>query len=582
MKKDPHSYYEPGQPKTENLSWTILSFDFEKKSLHGKALYAFDGSGETNFDTRELEIIRVGDSEGEAIPFELAEHHAVKGSRLTFTVPANREVEIEYRTTPPASGLQWMSAELAGGHPFVYTQGQTTNARSYIPCQDTPSIKFPFEASLTVPAELRGLVAAAEHVGRVENQDGSATESWNMPYPIASYLLAFAVGDLVSEDISDRSRVWAQPPMIQAAAQEFKDIPLLMEAGEKLFGPYPFGRYDVLVMPSAFPYGGMENPCLTFVTPALVAGDGSGIGVIAHELAHSWTGNLVTNSDWDGFWLNEGWTTWAEGRILEVVYGKDHAMLHQKLLESEFLIDCAHFAAEGNPHYMKLTPGAHDVDPDEIFSRVPYFKGSQFVRLLEETVGRERFDAFVGSYIDAHKYQSIDTDTLLAFIETELGKEVLDTVRAHDWVHGHGIPDNQPPIETALIDQVRELAQVTELPGEDAAWSNPQWQLYLELLPRPLSPEFVADLERRFSLSQIPNVEVKWSFLVASAQAGHVDLYPAVESFLRTQGRIKYLKPLYEALASTEQGSEHATRIFSDAKGNYHPAAISAVERTLK
>lgn len=580
LKSDPHSFYEQGQPKIEGLVWAF-ELDFAAQVLTGSVRYVFDAPGETYLDTRDLTINSVSTQGGNDIPYELGDIEELRGARLSFDVPDDHVVIIEYTTDPGAHGIQWMSPEIAGGKPFVYTQGEAINARTYIPCQDTPSVKFTMEARVTVPEGIRGLVAAAEYKGRTPDND-NVIETWAMEFPVPSYLIAFAVGDVVEAPISLRSSIWAQPHMLERAVDEFNDLPRLIEAGERLFGPYPFGRYSILVMPDAFPYGGMENPCLSFLTPALVAGDGSGISTVAHELAHSWTGNLVTNADWSSFWLNEGWTVWAEDRIIEAVYGRDTAMLGRKLLEREFEEDLAYFKRRDQMQYTALAPDVSDIDPDDVFSRVPYFKGAQFLTLIEETVGRERFDAFALSYISAYGYESIDTRTFLDYLRAELGDEVFKAVRAREWVYHSGYPDNAPAIVSSLVDEVEEAANKLFIPHKGMSWTKPQWQLYLELLPEQGLFDQLKLIDYSWSLSKDPNLEVRWSFLVRAVKAGLYDVYAKeVEELLRTQGRMKYLKPLYGALCEAPEGHLEAQRIFTDAMKTYHPVAVAAVERVL-
>lgn len=576
--KDPHSHFEPGHPRIKHMAWTV-GFDFDAKRVLGTVHHAFDKGGHVILDTRDLEIIRVYAVDGTDIVYDLGERHPVLGSPLSFIVPDDAEVMIEYLTSPDASGIQWMSAELAGGHPFVYTQGEAINARSYIPCQDTPGVKFTLDASLEIPSELRGLVAAPDHLRVSVGRPGYSVEVWRMPYPITSYLIAFAVGELVSEDISDRSRVWSQPSMIDKAAHDFRDFPTIMLAGEELFGPYPFGRCDILVMPAAFPYGGMENPTLMFVSPSTVAGDGSGISVIVHELAHSWMGNLVTNADWASFWLNEGWTVWGEGRIMEEVYGSDVAMVSRKLLQREFDDDCEGYCRRCTPFLTKLMHGQDDVDPDDIFSRVPYHKGAQFLRRLEDTVGRRHFDVFMLEYIKAYRYQSLTAGQFIAFATKKLGAAVMKEVDAHAWVYGEGMPANDPEITSPSIVAIEEAVRSLALP--DPSWSVPEQQLYLELLMRPLSHDLIAEIDAVGGFSTTLNVEVRWSFFMLALKSGYGQVLPQVEAFLLSQGRMKYLKPLYGALGSLVQGREHATRILGLARHAYHPVAISTIEREL-
>lgn len=585
--RDPHSFYVPGQPRITHIEWFIDTFDFKRKVMTATANLTFDKSGYTNLDTRGLEILDVwgGDSPVES---SLDVPHAMLGTKLSVNVPEGKVVSIEYSTSPEASGIQWMDAKLGGGKPFVYTQGEAINARSYIPCQDTPSIKQTMHAHISTPKrfKLRSLVAASEHVSRALCNNKTYDEEWDMPYPIPSYLIAFAIGGLESREVSHRSRVWALPDVVDAAAEEFKDIERLMQIGEDLFGPYPFGRYDMLVLPPAFPYGGMEHPCLSYLTPALITGDGSGIGTLAHELAHSWTGNLVTNWNWDAFCLNEGPTVWAENRILEVYWGFDAAQVHNKLLEREFEIDCASCRKRNEWYLTKLAPGADDVDPDSIFSRVPYFKGERLLTTIEQYVGRERFDEFMRAWLDIYAFKSATIEMFIGALTGYFGQEVVDHLRIHEWFYEPGLPDNSPAITSPLIDVVEKAANELRIPANDEGWSTEQRQLYLELLPRPLSREFIIALDEALDLRSEPNIEVRWSYLVAALDADHggiwPDILPDVDVFLHTQGRMKYLKPLYNALAATPKGLAFAHKVFKTAKKNYHPVATKMVNAVLQ
>ncbi len=583
-RQDPHSFYEPSQPKTKSIHWDINHLDVDEKVISAIAHYTFDKSGLTYFDTSEINIIQITDSWGKKLGYELSEPLNVKGSRLAITVPANKQVIIQYKTAPMAKGLQWMTPYLAGGQPLIYTQGEAINARSYIPCQDIPSIKFTMTSTIRTPKAVRGLIAAAECKGRsAPDADGFCTESYAMPYPIPSYLIAFAVGNFESRELSHRSRVWALPSMVDACAREFVDIEKLMLIGEELFGPYSFGRQDFLVLPTAFPYGGMENPCLSFLTATLITGDGSGIGTLAHEMAHAWTGNLITNANWDAFWLNEGWTVWAEQKIMEKYRGRHHALVHYKLLECEFNADCVGYRKNGLWDLTKLAPAANDVDPDDIFSRVPYFKGSLLLMTIEQAVGRTRFAAFVAKYIDTFKFQSIYTETFLDFIVQELGQDVFNLVRVREWVYEPGLPSNAPVVKSTLIAEVQKTALAVQVPANDNGWTTEQCQLYLELLPHDvLTRDFMAQLDQTLGLRFEANIEVRASFLVAAIEADYIEVLPRVAAFLRTQGRMKYLRPLYRALAQTPEGKEFGLSVFAEARAGYHPVAISTIENVFK
>ena len=578
LPKDPHSYYEPGMPKAVQLRWTA-GIDFDAKRVRGAATYTFDVSGPTFLDTWELEILSIT-SGNDMIPFVLGPHHKVKGTSLSFTVPESKVVTIDYLTSKDpekAKGIQWLPAELCNGKPFVYTQGEAINARSYLPCQDTPSIKLRVRATIIVPKGLRGLIAAPELIDYIE-LDTSTVETWNIDQPIPSYLITFAVGDLVKRQIADRLEVWAQPHVIDAAANEFRDLPTLMEAGEKLFGPYRFGKYGVLVMPAAFPYGGMENPCLSFVTPALLAGDGSGVSTVTHELAHSWTGNLVTNANWDAFYLNEGWTVLAEHLITTLVEGREDALVLLKLLEREFLGDCDNFRKEGRSFLQKLAPGADTLDPDAIFSRVSYFRSCLLLLRIRQEVGEERFAEFIRTYIETFAFLSLTSETFVDFCRQQLGDHVVDAINMHAWIYEEELPADAPIITCDAIVEIQGFASGPTVPPADIGWSTSRLQLYIELLPRTISSEFIKQLDEEHQLSTTLNTELRWSFLVLAIKSGYKDVLPYAGELLQTQGRKKYLEPLYRALYETSWGREFADQIFEGARANYHPVVTSKIE----
>lgn len=443
-------------------------------------------------------------------------------------------------------------------------------------------MRFTFSAELTVPRALRGLMGA-RHAFRAEYRE-LAVENWEMPQAIPAYLIALAVGELEQRDITERSRVWAAPKVVRAAAADFADVGRMMAVGDDLFGPYEWERFDMLVLPPSFPFGGMENPLLTFLTPALITGDKSMAWVVGHELAHAWTGNLVTNANWTDFWLNEGWTTYAEWRIHEAINGRDATALEIALRKRGMARDLENFARSGQSQYTALAshvPAA--TDPDDIFSRVPYCKGALFLIALEQAVGRERFDTFIRLYIARFRFQSITTAQFLDFVAVEL-PGVLEEVQAWRFVYGPGLPGNTPEVASPLIAEVEEQARISAVPSQQmiAGWSPRQWKLYLELLPRPQTPELVSGLEGRFSLSTHKNTEVRQAFLLLASESGYSAAEPAIEEFLATYGRTVYLKPIYQAMAQTVKGLTWARCVFERVRAGYHPIAVAQVERVLK
>ncbi len=385
---DPHSFADDAQPRTKSFDWKA-SVDFSTRTISAQVTLTFTapGTGPLDLDTRELTIERAMTVDGRPVPFTLHPEEPIFGRRLRLELPSGTSgVRIDYRTAPTASALQWLTPEQTFGkkQPFLFSQCQAIHARSVLPCQDTPSIRQTYTASIEAPAELVAVMAAASL--KRETNGARATQRFEMPQPIPPYLFAFAVGDLASRDFSARSRVWAEPGQLDAAAWELSVVPAQLEAAERLFGPYDWDRMDVLVMPPSFPYGGMENPRLTFLTPTLLAGDRSLVNVVAHELAHSWTGNLVTNSTAEHFWLNEGFTVFAERRILEALEGESMAALHAAV-GFQGLLDAFEQHAK-HPELTKLRTHLDGVDPDEAFSLVPYEKGFLFLKTLEAAAGR--------------------------------------------------------------------------------------------------------------------------------------------------------------------------------------------------
>jgi len=485
---------------------------------------------------------------------------------------------IRYRTGPDASALQWLEPEqTAGGKaPFLYSQCQAIHARSVVPLQDTPRLRITYEAELTVPATLRGLMAAGA-VDR-EVRGDRAVERYRMDEPIPPYLFAFAVGDLESRDLGPRSRVWAEPSVVVRAAHEFAGVDRMLTSAEALFGPYSWGRFDLLVLPPSFPYGGMENPRLTFLTPTLLTGDRSLVNVVAHELSHSWTGNLVSNASAEDFWLNEGFTVFAERRILEVLEGPEMVALHAAV--GRQALDEAVTNFRDRPQLTRLRTRLQGVDPDDAFSQVPYEKGFLFLRALEDAVGRPAFDRFLKKYMEAFRFQSVTTEELLELVRTEL-PGALETVNAPRWIDGEGVPAGAPVARSSRLEQVEVLK--TELPSPAAKeWSPWEWQVYLNHLPRPAPAELLAALDERFQLTEAANPEVLVAWLTVAIRSGYVPAVRRAETLLGEVGRMKYLKPLYAALIAGPGTRSLAEAWAQRYRKRYHVIAAAGVEALLR
>ena len=577
---DPHSFCDDDQPQTTGLDWHV-TVDFERRVLRGTAALTFatPGTGPLDLDTRDLTLHAAATLDGRPVAFTVDAPDAILGSRLRLSLPADTAgVRLTYETSPDASALQWLTPRqtFGGVHPFLFTQCQAIHARSVVPIQDTPRVRIRFTAELFVPAALKALMAAA-FVSR-EVRGDVAIERWEMPQSIPPYLFAFAVGELVSRELGPRSRVWAEPGRVDAAAWEFAPADHMLTAAESLFGPYPWDRFDVLNMPPSFPYGGMENPRLTFLTPSLLAGDRSLVNVLAHELAHSWTGNLVTNANAEHFWLNEGFTVYAERRIQEVLEGPEVVALHEALGRQGLDEALAEFA--DRPELTHLRTHLRGVNPDEAYSQVPYEKGYLFLKTLELSVGRPAFDAFLRRYIENFGFQSITTDQFTEFAERAL-PGALAGVDAAAWIEGPGLPENAPQSVSVRLKAVEALGPALPAPAQAAAWTPAEWQLYLQRMARHAEVAPCAALDAGYRLTESQNFEVLVAWLELSALAGYSHTLNRLEAVLGEVGRMKYLRPLYRVLASRPETHDRALRCFERFGPGYHPIARQVIGNLL-
>jgi len=578
---DPHSYCDDTQAQTESFS-LAARVDFATRTIHADVTLTFraPASGSLDLDTRDLAIERIEDAAGRALPFVVHPAEPILGSRLAIELTApTPSIRIRYATSPGASALQWLTpAQTKGGRqPFLFSQCQAIHARSVIPLQDTPRLRVRYSAELVVPRELTAVMAAAD-CGRTE--DGPlATYRFEMPQPIPPYLFAFAIGDLASRELSPRNRVWAEPEVVDAAAHEFAGVTAMMTAAEVLFGPYDWDRYDILTMPPSFPYGGMENPRLTFLTPTLIVGDRSLASVVAHELAHSWTGNLVTNANAEHFWLNEGFTVYAERRIVEELEGRDVAALQAALGRRGLDESLERFA--DRRELTKLRTQLAGVDPDDAFSRVPYEKGYLLLCALEGAVGRDAFTRWLRSYLGAFRFGAITTADFEAHIEAHL-PGALAAVDARAWIDGEGLPANAPRIRSSRLDAIESLAGAIPPVAQAADWTPVEWALYLESVPRPAPLATCEALDAQYHLTASANHDVLVPWLVLALRSGYLVVVPRVEQLLAEVGRMKYLRPLYTALAGDPRTRPVAEAVFGRAGATYHPISRQLVESVLR
>jgi aminopeptidase N len=551
---DIHSWSRPDRIRVRHLEMN-LDVRFDRKILEGSVTLHLDRTcgDELILDTRALAIHSVENAAG----FSLGPADRNLGAPLTIRLePGASWVRVHYATSPEASGLQWLDPPQTAGkrHPFLYTQSQAIHARSWIPLQDTPGVRVTFRANVRVPNGLRAVMGAALDA----TPDG---RHFRMDQPVPSYLIALAAGDLAFRELGVRSGVYAEPTVLDRAAYEFADTEAMIAAVEQLYGPYRWDRYDLLVLPPSFPFGGMENPRLTFASPTVLAGDRSLISLVAHELAHSWSGNLVTNATWSDFWLNEGFTVYVERRILEKLYGPARADMEAVLGRRELDREMAGLRESDRVLHIDLTGR----DPDEGCTLVPYEKGALLLRTIERAAGRDRFDAFLHSYFSHFAFRSITTADFLEYIRRELPNPVpLD-----EWVFQPGIPAGAADPHSDAFTKVE-----SGWPAGGSAWSTQEWLHFLRIQDPPDMPR----LDREFHLTDSGNFEILHQWLLMAVKAGYEPALPKIEPFLCSVGRRKFLRPIYTELMKTPEGRARARAIYAKARLTYHPIAQDAID----
>lgn len=582
---DPHSHARPQEARITHLDLDV-KVDMEARRILGTATYAIAPTDADSivFDTEGLEVEGVALADGTPLTFTLG-GEGLLGRALTVRLPKGTPgLSIRYRTGPEARALQWLSPQQTGDKrkPFLFTQGQAILTRSWIPIQDSPGIRITYNATVQVPPDLMALMSATNPQQR--SADGRYT--FSMKERIPPYLIALAVGDIAFKPLGPRTGVYAEPGMVEKAAWEFADMEAMVTAAEELYGPYRWGRYDVIVLPPSFPFGGMENPMLTFATPTIIAGDRSLTALIAHELAHSWSGNLVTNATWDDFWLNEGFTVYFEKRICEKLYGKDYAEMLALLGRQDLERTMSEIARSAHPEDTRLKLQLEGRDPDDGMTDVAYEKGYAFLRTIEEKVGRERFDRFLRNYFDTHAFQSMTTERFLALLETELLKPAQVTMNVDAWIQGDGLPDDAViPASDRFVKVEAEIgrwmkgATATALATKD--WSTFEWLHFLRHLPSGLEPARMDDLDKAFRFTGSGNAEVAAAWYEVCINNGYREPYKALDEFLVTVGRRKFLLPLYTALARTESGRQEALAIYAKARPNYHSVSVRSIDELL-
>lgn len=597
------SNYEQVAVSHYALKWKV---DFEKKHIAGKVIIELDvkkNTSEVVLDARDLVIKSASlKSNGELMQSEFSlKDNGALGQKLTVsTVSLNSGekplLEIEYESSNNAAALQFLTSEQTTDRiaPYLFSQCQAINARSIVPCMDTPSVKSTYEAEVCVPVGLTCLMSAIGQGSRASECGMRTLFSFKQPVAIPSYLLAIVVGHLERKVLSERCAVWAEPSQAEASRYEFAETEKILTVAEEIAGPYVWGRYDLVVLPATFPFGGMENPCLTFITPTLLAGDRSLVNVIAHEIAHSWTGNLVTNFSWEHFWLNEGFTVFLERKIHGKMYGELERQFESESGFEEGLVRTVNDVFGPDHEYTKLVQNLGEADPDDAFSSVPYEKGSALLFTIEQTLGdNDRFEKFLRDYIMKYAHKTVSTEEWKEFLYYSFSdkKVILDSIDWNLWLHKAGLPP-KPKYDSTLMRACKDLAAKWTIEGADAPtdgevfakMSNSQKLAVIDAIRvnKNSLGDRMSALTATYKLDQAKNAELKFSWIMLALETKWTPIVDASLAFALAVGRMKYCKPIYRSLFGWTATRDRAISQFKNNIPNMHPITVKAIQSLLK
>lgn len=587
VQKDIHTLSNADVIEMQHLDLDI-EVDMDKKHIAGLALWKINNRNkvhELKMDTYDLTIDSIF-VDNKQVTYHLDSQIKYLGSALHIPIgDSSKYVKIYYKTGPDARALQWLDPDQTHDkrYPFLYTQSESIYARSWLPCPDGPGVRFTYTARVTVPTGLMALMSAEN----CYEKNDSGIYHFKMDIPIPAYLMALAVGDITFKGIDERTGVFAEPGMIDKARWEFENVGRMVNTAEQLYGPYRWGKYDVLVLSPGFPIGGMENPRLTFCTPTIIAGDRSLVSLIAHELAHSWSGNLVTNATWNDFWLNEGFTNYFERRIMEQMLGSSYSDMLWELGYEDLVDNVNSLGEKSRDTWLKLDLKGRD--PDDGLTDIPYEKGSHFLKLIEISAGRDRFDRFLKRYFDEYAFKTITTEAFLNYLDTVLVKDdtsLRKKLNIHEWVYGPGIPANCPRMPQERFGRVdierdRFLNDVPPLQLSTVNWTTHEWLHFLRKMPPALSVNQVKSLDMAFNFTNAGNSEIAGLWFIIAVRANYTFAYPAMENFLSTVGRRKFLEPLYGEMMRTQKGTEMAKQLYAKYRKNYHPLAQESLDKII-
>jgi leukotriene-A4 hydrolase len=589
---DHHSFSKPNEVVITHMHLD-LEVLFDKHILKGSVTLDVDnktGSNQLHLDASGLKIGKVVLGNGDKTTYTLSEPVEFLGQDLAIAIGSTTEkVTIFYETSDSAQALLWMKAPETAGkkHPFMFSQSQAILARTWIPCQDSPGIKFTYSAVIKTDPALLALMSAENPTEK--NEDGVYT--FKMVQPVSSYLMALTVGDVEFKSVGRNSGVYAEPSMLDDCVWEFADMQSMIDSAEELYGEYVWGRYDLIVLPPSFPFGGMENPRLTFATPTIIAGDRSLVALVAHELAHSWSGNLVTNETWNDFWLNEGFTVYFEQRIMEKIYGMKYSRMQTKLGMGELKHTIARLEAENKSDDTHLYLELENRNPDDGMTDIAYEKGRFFLQTVEGAVGRENFDIFLKNYFSTNAFKPMNTERFIAYLDEHLfkGDSALKAqIDLQAWIYGPGLPPNCPDPQSEELDRVEKEVTAFNSGTKSASeldtnnWTTHHWLYFFRILDHGISVSQLSDLDNVYHFTDSKNSEILCDWFQHCIRHDYKTAYPNMKDFLTRVGRRKFLTPLYTPLSKTDDGKAWAKDVFEIARSGYHSVSENSIAEILE
>lgn len=579
-----HSYARPNDAVVKHLSLDITA-DFEKKIITGTASYSIENNNasEIILDSKYLEIQKV-EADGKTTTFSLGNFDKQLGQSLKINItPKTKNITVFYNTTNKTEALQWLNPQQTADkkHPFLFTQGQAILTRTWIPIQDSPQIRVTYDATLKVPTELMAVMSAENPKEKSDN----GIYHFKMEQPISPYLIALAIGDIEYKAISKRTGVYTEKSMLAKVHNEFSDMEKMVAAAEKLYGKYAWDQFDVIVLPPSFPFGGMENPRLTFATPTVIAGDKSLTSLVAHELAHSWSGNLVTNATWEDFWLNEGFTVYFEIRIMEALYGIERAEMLALIGRQDLEDELEGFKETPNDTKLKLDLKGRN--PDDGMNSIAYDKGYLFLRTLEKTVGREKFDVFLKNYFSTHAFSTMHTEKFIQYLNDNLLEKNNIYFNTKEWVYNPGIPKNQVTIVSDKFSNVEKvLQQFIKNNVIDTTitknWTPQEWVHFIRNFPKDMKVKHFEILDKVYNLTNSTNsyIAMVWyeQSILHNYRGNNID--QKIENFLINVGRRWYVSTIFKAYKKSDKVNE-ALVIYKKSRANYHSVTTNTIDDLL-